>query len=328
MKQVLLYSGIYDFVAEYFIEQLNDIPIDEDITVRINSPGGNVFAGWGMIAAINERKGNVYMKVDGNASSMAFYIALYGFKVEALDVTKFLLHRADGYVRDETDQKFLDGINKDLRAKLEKRIDKKIFKDVTGIDFNQIFDSEKRIDVWISAKDAKKIGLVDKVVRLDPKEIEAINTNLVAFSNTCVQGSTQASQGGENKENSNKENKINNKKTKKMTIQELKASHPELFAEVIKKGADAEKERVQAWLAFKSIDMKAVENGIESNALVTQKVMAEMTVKMQTVKTVKDVKSENTQEINTKKETPEATTEEKEFLKAEAEALEAIGLIK
>ena len=45
-KELLIYSPLWDFTAERAVEQLNEIPENEDLTVRINTPGGEVAAGW------------------------------------------------------------------------------------------------------------------------------------------------------------------------------------------------------------------------------------------------------------------------------------------
>ena len=56
-KTLLLFSPIYSFTAETFVNSLLEVPENEDIEVWINSPGGSVFAGWSIIAALNEMKG-------------------------------------------------------------------------------------------------------------------------------------------------------------------------------------------------------------------------------------------------------------------------------
>jgi len=43
----------------------------QDITVWIDSPGGDVFAGIGIYTALMEHKGNVTVKIDGKAFSAA-----------------------------------------------------------------------------------------------------------------------------------------------------------------------------------------------------------------------------------------------------------------
>jgi len=322
MKEILIYTGIYDFTAETFIEKLNEIPKDEDITVRLNSPGGSVFAGWGMIAALKERTGKNILKVDGNASSMAFFMMPFFDSVQALDITNFMIHRAVGYIENNDDQKVLDNVNKSLREKLEKRVDKDKFKDVTGVSIQDIFESEKRRDIWVSAKEALKIGLIDKVVRLEPREINAMKNNLVAFS-TFDNKEVIKSQGSEEK----KPIINNNKNTKIMTKAELKAENLALYNEIIAEGILSESDRVGAYLAFSHIDIEAVKKGIESNDNCTQTFMAEMTMKAVSNNTLEAKKTESSEDVNIPKAEKEAPKKEDlEFINAEKEAFEAAGL--
>src|SRR5690606_28059643 len=99
-----------------------------------------------------------------------------------MDVSKAPLHRADGYVNSPEEQAFLDGVNKDLRAKLTSKIDAEKFKEITGKTINDLFDSKDRIDVWLTAKQAKQVGLIKKIVKLNPTEIAAINRMNIAAS--------------------------------------------------------------------------------------------------------------------------------------------------
>ena len=179
MKQILLYNPIFSFVAEEFINAINDAG-DEDITIRVNSPGGSVFAGWGMAAALSEKK-NVTVKVDGVAASMAFYLLLFADKVEALDVSMFMIHRADGNAESDEEKALLKSVNNTLKSKMSEKIDAQAFEDVTGTSIDDMFDAEERKDVWITAKQAKKIGLVSKINRLTTKEQTAM-TKMVADS--------------------------------------------------------------------------------------------------------------------------------------------------
>ena len=48
-KELYLYNPIYSFVAEEVIKELN-ASMDDNVTLRLNTPGGSVFAGWGIIA--------------------------------------------------------------------------------------------------------------------------------------------------------------------------------------------------------------------------------------------------------------------------------------
>lgn len=270
-NEILLYSPIWDFTARAFIERLQEIPEDQEVTVRINSPGGSVFAGWGVIAALQERTGKTIAKIDGNVSSMAFFMSMFFDEVQALDVSSLMIHRADAVIRDEQEQKLLDDTNKALRAKLEKRIDPDTFEKATGVSFDSLFSSEERIDVWISAKQAKKIGLVDKIVRLEPREIEAFKSNLVAFSNFESAEAPEASHGSEKE--TQQEILTNNIET--MTKQEIKQQNPEVYAAIIQD----ERSRVNAILKFSDVDFEACRKMIESGQEPGAEFFAEMSRK-------------------------------------------------
>ena len=113
-KEIYLYSQIYDFVAESIISQLED-NIGNDVVMRVASPGGNVKASYGLMAKVKEH-GNVSIKVDGHADSMAANLLLFAKKAECLDVSTFVLHRAafyDGYIPDEIEANMLTKINKE-----------------------------------------------------------------------------------------------------------------------------------------------------------------------------------------------------------------------
>lgn len=278
-KEIYLYSPVYDFVAKDLISAMNENT--EELIMRVNSPGGSVFSNYGICAKMQEH-GNVICKVDGAAMSSAANLLPYAKSVECLDVSTFLLHRADMYVENDADKAFLARINKDLRAKLQARVDADIFKEVTGYTIDEMFDSEKRIDIMLDAKQAKKIGLVQKINKLTPSEVEAFNSkmlfNVAAF-------------------NENKNQKTN----KQMTIEQLKAEHPALFAQVVALGVEQEKDRVEACLAFMDVDAKGVKEAIESGKNLTQKQMADFAVKAM---------SKNSLDALNKEAAPNASTTE------------------
>jgi ATP-dependent protease ClpP protease subunit len=60
---------------------LRSIGAEEDITVNINSPGGDLFEGMAIYNRLREHKGNVQVKVLGLAASAASIIAMAGDEV-------------------------------------------------------------------------------------------------------------------------------------------------------------------------------------------------------------------------------------------------------
>lgn len=259
MAELYLYNPIYSFIAEDLISKMEKLD-GEDIVIRVNSPGGSVPHGWGIIAKMQERTGKTKIKVDGFAMSMAAFMLLFADEVTALDVSSFMLHRADMYVESEEDRKYLANINKDLRKKMESRINSDKLKEITGFSIADLFDGEKRMDAHLTAKQAKEVGLVDKVTKVNPKEVEAFNLKL-------YQAAAEAKP-----QNSDK-----------MNIETLKADHPALYAQVFelgkKDGVAAEQDRVGACLAFIEIDQKGVVEAIKSGKPLTQTQIAEFSVK-------------------------------------------------
>jgi len=306
MRPLLLFTPIYSSTAEIFVEKLLEIDESEDQEFWINSPGGSVWGGYSMLGALNQRTGKNNAKVFGSADSMVAYMLLFMDYVEALDVSTFRFHRADGYIDNDNDKALLEKINKDLRAKMIKKIDAETFKEVTGISIDEMFDSEKRIDIDLDAKQAKKIGLINSIVRLEPRQIVAMSEKLIAFADFDSRGSELELQtrGGVKAEIN-----IEQITTKKMTKEEFKVQNPELYNQIYddgkKAGISSEKDRIEAFLEFVEIDAESVKKQITEGHGITNKFMAEMTKKMMISAQKSDIKDD---QIDTQKPPREEKT--------------------
>lgn len=73
---------------------LRYIGADQDVTVNINSPGGDMFEGLAIYNLLREHKGTVTTKVMGVAASAASVIALGGDKIEIARAGFFMIHNA------------------------------------------------------------------------------------------------------------------------------------------------------------------------------------------------------------------------------------------
>ncbi len=239
MSEVLIYGGIESYTAETFIKNVNAVDGDE-LTVRIDTNGGDPQATFGMVAKLNEFKGKTTVKVDGRAYSSGFFFVAMANNVESLDVSEFMVHRAayPEWVEKSTEyftdsmKANLERINKSLRKSFESKIDVKAFEELKDVKIKEIFSMESRIDVFLTAKEAKKIGLINKINKLTPEMSASIDKKkfeLAAFYEPK----------GENK-------KEDDQKSKKMTKEELLAKHPDLCASMIADGVTAEKEKATA----------------------------------------------------------------------------------
>ena len=300
-KEILLYNTIFSFTAKDFIAAMEENK-DGDVTIRINCNGGDPEACWGMIAKMNENKKNVTIKVDGRADSAAAFFLGYAKRVEALDVSGFLLHRAVFSFLNESELNpvqvaELKALNDNLRKALENRVTSEKLKAVTGFTMDDLFDTTKRIDITLTATQAQQIGLVDKINPINEKEMSAINERMFGKMAAVNPNPTNPI--------------INNPLNKnKMTLAEFQAAHPELFNTVKTIGTTEERDRVGAWMAFAETDIEAVKKGINDGVLMTQKSMTELTIKSISAANLKSLEAEKVPVVITPANTPVAKTAE------------------
>lgn len=317
-KEIYLYSNIYDFVAESLISQMEENKTSE-ITMRVNTQGGDVLAGWGIIGKMNEMPGGIVLKVDGSAMSMGALLLPYANRVECLDVTQIMLHRASMYCSTPEDESFLANVNKNLRAKLESKIDDDKLFQLKGIRIENLFEDEKRFDLHLTAKEAKAIGLVDKINTLTPFEINAIADKAKSINAKFKVAAEYKPEAENNPQN-----------PKKMTVAEFKAAHPAAYNEIhglgVVAGVAQEKERVEACLVFIDVDPVTVKALIESGKPMGMKAMAELALKSASPKKITAIKNDSTGAVDTEEPEAEKTAKEKEVADFEVEARKSLGL--
>jgi len=95
VAEILLYDAIDPFWgigAKQFAEDIKDLGDVDEITVRINSPGGDVFDGLAIFNTLQSHRANVTTSVDGLAASIASIIALAGDAVWMAENAMFMIH--------------------------------------------------------------------------------------------------------------------------------------------------------------------------------------------------------------------------------------------
>lgn len=317
-NEIFLYSPFFSFTAEFLMNQLNEFS-GEDVQIRVNSPGGSVYAGWGVIAKTQEHTGNIKIKVDGHADSMAAVLLLFHDDVEALDVSHFVLHRASTFSTDPDDLIELKKINKDLRAAMESKLDIPAFEKIAGVSLDTFFDSENVIDVGLTATQAKKIGLIKSIKKLVPAEFQALNAKFAAMS---------TKEAVAEKPSASEEEKVKQKTKKNMTLEQFKAQHPELFGQVVAIGVTEERDRASAWLVYNDVDPNAVSKGIEDGSALSAKQTAEFNRKLVSATAVNTLEEEGegAEPVATTEEEPKASTGNKELDDFTAKVESSLGL--
>lgn len=142
----------------------------KDITVWINSPGGDVVAGSQIYTALKEHKGQVTVKIDGLAASAASVIAMAGEFVYMSPTSLLMIHDpmtiAMGNAEDM--QQCIDVLNECKESIIN------AYSLKTGISRAKI--SRLMTDeTWMNARKAVELGFADKILYTDKEpETEAV----------------------------------------------------------------------------------------------------------------------------------------------------------
>lgn len=276
MKEIILYNYLYDSSAANFIAQLEAYK-DDDVVIRMNTGGGSPESTFGMIAKLSERTKKTKIKVDGKANSMGAFMLAYTQDNEALDVSEILIHRAaypswvekDANIMTPEMWASLNRVNGKLREALEAKVNTTLFQGITGKTMDDVFNTTTRIDVVLTAQQAKEIGLINKVVNITPTMQAEIKGHYAMAAQSGLE--VMPFEIPQVKEATTT---ITNK-SNKMTVAELKAQHPNLVQEILA----SERDRVNSFMVFAHLDLDACKKGIAEGVALSATQMAEFTLK-------------------------------------------------
>lgn len=159
-------GGSFGVAADEFVQDLQKITAD-NITVRINSPGGAVFDAIAITNALIQHPANVTTRVDGLAASAASIVAMAGDTVEMMVGSQLMIHDAMGAEMGNAREmremaKFLDAQSDNLAS---------IYANKGGD--KQDWRALMLAETWMFAQEAVDMGLADSVyTRAAKREIE------------------------------------------------------------------------------------------------------------------------------------------------------------
>lgn len=159
-----------------FIKELSAITAPV-IHLRINSPGGDVFAARAIEQAIREHKSQIIAHIDGYAASAASYLALAADEVIIAEGGFFMIHKA---------WTIAFGNSEDLMdtAALLEKIDSSLvatYAKETGQEAEQI-GAWMSAETWFTAQEAVDYGFADKIAENAPKAKAAWNLSAYAHA--------------------------------------------------------------------------------------------------------------------------------------------------
>ena len=155
-----------------------------DITLWINSPGGDVFAAAQIYNMLMDYPGRVTVKIDGLAASAASVIAMAGSQVEMSPVAMMMIHNPITVAIGDSKemQKAID-----MLAEVKESI-VNAYEIKTGLSRNKIsrlMDAES----WFNAKKAVEMGFADSILYTQENPEGNLDVGAMLFSRAAVTNS-------------------------------------------------------------------------------------------------------------------------------------------
>lgn len=157
--EILIYDeiGAWGVSAKQFINDLRKID-SKSITVRVNSPGGEIFDGTAIYNALRAHGSKIDVRIEGLAASAASFIAMAGDEINMANNAYMMIHNAYGAVAGgasdmRTYADMLEKINDNIAGMYETKAGK------DRQHWRNLMDAE----TWFTANEAKDAGLVDAV---------------------------------------------------------------------------------------------------------------------------------------------------------------------
>lgn len=177
--RIIWVSGVVDqHMSDIVQAQLLYLDSTEkrDITLYINSPGGSVLCGLGIVDLMNYISSDVATVNIGMCASMASILLSSGTKGKrsSLVYSKVMIHQvssgSSGHIEDNRISQ--------MEAEKYNYILFKILAQNTGKSFDDVLEGARR-DHWLNSDESLKFGLIDEIIGLD--KTPSISKHLEGF---------------------------------------------------------------------------------------------------------------------------------------------------
>ena len=233
--ELLLYGEISEYswygdeiTPEVFNNDLKAIGAVDEITVRINSGGGDVFAAVAIYTRLKEHKAKVAVKIDGWCASAATIIAMAGDTIEISVGGIFMIHDPMAGLLGYYNVEELNKISKELETIKQSIVN--CYMTVTEMSEDEIKNLMTE-EKWFTAEEAVEAGFCTSVmfgeVETTVENAEKIIVNSVEINLEGYRTVPKGLLGYTNSLNNNT-NVKNDKEENEMTLEELKQKHPAL----------------------------------------------------------------------------------------------------
>jgi len=171
-----------EVTPKIFKDELNSCT--GDITVWINSPGGDVFSAAQIYNMLMDYQGNVKVKIDGLAASAASVIAMAGTEVLMSPVAMMMIHNPMTVaIGDSSEMQKASEMLAEVKESIMNAYEIK-----TGLSrskLSRLMDAES----WFNAKKAVELGFADKILFDGDEEKQKEPLEGMMFSRSAVTNS-------------------------------------------------------------------------------------------------------------------------------------------
>ncbi|GAA8615787.1 Clp protease ClpP [Helicobacter pylori] len=211
-------------------EQLKAMGDVDEVVVNINSNGGDVFSGVTIYNMLRRFDAHITVNVDGLAASIASVIAMAGDTINMPGNAMLMVHNA--WTIGEGDARSFKKQAEDLER-------------INSVVFNSYIDKNPDIDhallqdymdeeTWLTAKEAKKLGLIDNITE---------NSRVAAATTSTILGGDKFMSRYRN------EDPQQPKESSEITVEDVMDKLEEILAEVKKgnnKGSEETKKQTES----------------------------------------------------------------------------------
>lgn len=182
-NEILIYGPIVDLAffedevtTKSIMDRLDQLKENDEIVVRVNSPGGFAFEGIAIYNALVRHPAKITISVDGLAASAASIVAMAGDRIKIVDNGAIMIHDPWGISIGTADDMIAE-------AEALETIAKGLVNTYAARTGQSKADVRKwmKKETWFTADEAKKNGFADEVIKLKAKAQTQVELSM--FSN-------------------------------------------------------------------------------------------------------------------------------------------------
>lgn len=177
VADIMIYDeiGYFGVSANDFVRDLKALSSDK-IELHISSPGGEVFDGMAIYAALKAHPAEVHVVVDSLAASIASVIAMAGDRVTMAKNATMMIHDGHGMaVGNAADMRTLA----DLLDKTSDNIASVYAERAGGT--AETWRAHMRAETWYTAEEAVKAGLADEILGQESKQENSWDLSIFTY---------------------------------------------------------------------------------------------------------------------------------------------------